>query len=414
VKETRPGSGNNPVLMLVNAETTGRTDLAANRSEQRLTDYAALKAELHADIVDRDTINAKRWSRLVRKFGGTSTALAAVAWTRRNRYKIFYSDAENNGLILALLFKLTFTKRPLFLIGHWVTPAKKIRLIKMLRLYKNFTTIFLHSSEQFKRVIDEKLIPANKVKMLPYQVDTEFWKPENAQPQPAGAEPYICAAGLEFRDYATLLEAIKNVPVKVKIGAASNWSKRKVNILSGQLPENVEVKSYNYRELRDLYAGSRFVVVPLVDVDFQAGITGILEAMAMGKSVIVSRSQGQGDTVIDRRKTTRTGSPLPTVGNLKEFFGDYVEDDNIGQTGFYVTPGDVGEMNRAITYLVNNPERADEMGRQGRKMVTSLMRVDQFAQRIRQVIEKETGIQLRTIRPAVKDEEKCEPSSLLS
>jgi glycosyltransferase involved in cell wall biosynthesis len=149
-------------------------------------------------------------------------------------------------------------------------------------------------------------------------------------------------------------------------------------------------------------------------VDFQAGITGILEAMAMGKSVIVSRSQGQGDTVIDRRKTTRTGSPLPTVGNLKEFFGDYVEDENIGQTGFYVTPGDTAELNRAITYLLNNPERADEMGRQGRKMVTSLMRVDQFAQRIRQIIEKETGIKLKTIQPAVKDEGKCEPSSLLS
>ena len=258
-------------------------------------------------------------------------------------------------------------------------------------------------------------VPPAKVKMFPYQVDTEFWNPANAHAQPSQTdEPYICSAGLEFRDYATLLEAIRDVPLSLKVGAASNWSKRKVNILSEQLPGNVEVKSYNYQELRDLYVGSRFVVVPLVDVDFQAGITVILEAMAMGKAVIVSRSQGQGDTVVDRRKVTRDGAILPTVGNLGQFFANYSNAIEAGQTGFYVTPGDAAELKRAITYLLNNPERAEEMGKRGRSMVESLMRVDQFAHRIRQVIEEETGLKLAPAEQIVKDEEEWKSSSLLS
>jgi hypothetical protein len=39
-------------------------------------------------------------------------------------------------------------------------------------------------------------------------------------------------------------------------------------------------------------ARSSVVVVPLFDVDFHAGITTILEAMAMGKAVIVTHSMG--------------------------------------------------------------------------------------------------------------------------
>lgn len=383
------------ILLLINADTTGRLEAPSDRSRARLADYTTLKTHLRADIIDRNTIRSKKWSRLFSQWLGTGVTLAVLAWTRRNRYRIFYCDAENSGLVLALLFKLTRTRRPLFMIGHWITPTKKAALFKNLQIHTHFTTLFLHSSEQYKKVIEVIGVPSDKVKMLPYQVDTEFWNPQNANYKPVeSAEPYICTAGLEFRDYATLVEAITGAPVKLKIGAASHWSKRKVNVLSGDLPPNVEVKSYNYDELRNLYAGSCFVVVPLVDVDFQAGITVILEAMAMGKAVVVTRSQGQGDTVVDRRKTTRAGAALPTVGNLGRFFGDNEFEKEAGQTGFYVTPGDPAELRRAIDYLLANPDRAAEMGQRGRRMVEALMQVEQFAERIGQVIEAETGIQL--------------------
>jgi glycosyltransferase involved in cell wall biosynthesis len=45
--------------------------------------------------------------------------------------------------------------------------------------------------------------------------------------------------------------------------------------------------------LRDLYSQSRFVVVPLHEVDFDAGVTTLTEAMAMGKAVIVTRTRGR-------------------------------------------------------------------------------------------------------------------------
>ena len=36
----------------------------------------------------------------------------------------------------------------------------------------------------------------------------------------------ICTAGLEFRDYPTLIEAVRGLDARVVIAAASPWSKR--------------------------------------------------------------------------------------------------------------------------------------------------------------------------------------------
>lgn len=383
-------------LLIINADTKKRLDVSSlDRTKERLADFAALQKALQGDILDWNDIAAYRWSRWLSKITGKGITLATLAFLQRKRYQIFYCDSENNGLVLALWFKLSFTRRFLFMIGHWVTPSKKAVFFKRLRVYTHITTIFLHSTAQYNKTIRELGLPESKVELLPYQVDTEFWRSENAHPQPTSAEdlPYICTAGLEFRDYPTLVEAVRDLPIKLKIGAASHWSKRK-NSLSGiTLPANVEVNSYNYHELRDLYAGSRFVVVPLYDTDFQAGITVILEAMAMGKAVIVTRSEGQSDTVVDRRKTLRKTS---TTDELLDTSGRFIQllnadNANSGFNGFYVRPNDAEGLRNAVKHLLEHPDEAERMGKAGREMVEKLLTVEQFAERIKGEIDRKTA-----------------------
>jgi glycosyltransferase involved in cell wall biosynthesis len=139
--------------------------------------------------------------------------------------------------------------------------------------------------------------------------------------------------------------------------------------------------------------------------------------MSMGKAVVVTRSRGQGDTVVDQRKTTRAGAHLPTIGNLGQFFGENEFEETAGQTGFYVSPGDPAELRRAIDYLLANPQRAAEMGQAGRRMVEALMKVEQFADRIKRVIEEEVGYPLtpagHLIQPeAEKGQAECSLSGL--
>lgn len=378
------------VLIVINADTSKQPVAPPDRSKERLADYTALRTALQGDILDWNDVASSAWTKRLAKVGGKGAALAALAFARRNRYGLYYCDSENNGLVLALLLKLSRTRRPLMMIGHWITPRKKAFLFKWLKVHSHITTLFVHSSTQYNKGIDRMGIPAKRLQLLPYQVDTEFWKTENASPS-IDQKPYICTAGLEFRDYPTLIEAVRGLEVEVKIGAASHWSKRKNSALEVNLPDNVNVQSYNYTELRDLYTGSRFVVVPLYDVDFQAGITVILEAMAMGKAVIVTRSEGQGDTIVDQRKLTRDGIFSPTGGKFTELFGGSEIEGVAGPTGCYVTPGSVPEMRRAIQHLLDHPEEASAMGARGRRTVETLMSVEQFAARIRRAVLETIG-----------------------
>ena len=85
-------------------------------------------------------------------------------------------------------------------------------------------------------------------------------------------------------------------------------------------------------ELRDIFGLSRFIIMPLYNVDFQAGVTAILEAMAMQKPVLCSRTPGHTDVVVE------------------------------GKNGIYVNPQNPIEMGAASERLLVDDVEASWMG----------------------------------------------------
>jgi glycosyltransferase involved in cell wall biosynthesis len=216
-------------------------------------------------------------------------------------------------------------------------------------------------------------------------------------------ERVICSAGLEFRDYPTLISAVEGLDVQVVIGAASHWSKRRNTAEGATQPSNVTVDKFDYLQLRSQYARSALVVVPLDDTDFQAGITTILEAMAMGKPVIVTHSRGQTDIVEDRRTITRGNTPRQRPASFLRVLAD-AAGVKLEPTGFYVPPSDPQALRRAIVYLLEHPEERARLGGAGRRTVERLTTVDQYAERLRQLVEDacrdEHGVPELTRAPA--------------
>ena len=92
--------------------------------------------------------------------------------------------------------------------------------------------------------------------------------------------------------------------------------------------------------------------MPLHDVDFQAGITTILEAMAMGKAVVCSRTAGQTDALVD------------------------------GVTGIYVPPGDPLALRGALERLLADPPLASALGREARAWAVTHADVAIYADRL--------------------------------
>jgi glycosyltransferase involved in cell wall biosynthesis len=345
-------------------------------------DYHVVAEALDATLLDRTAVHhASRFSRLLARCS-VPLAQAWLAFRRRGEFDVLLTDGEHIGIPLALLMKVARARQVHVTIGHRITASKKRPFFRWLRVHTHMTRIALHARRQFELARDELGIPVEHLALIPYQVDTDFWRP---QPDVA-EERLVCSAGLEFRDYPTLERAVEGLNARVVIGAASHWSKRRNTASGSEHPANVEVDRFDYPALRQLYARAAVVVVPLDDIDFQAGVTTILEAMAMGKPVVVTHSHGQTDVIEDRRSITRGANPRGrTPGLLREIAeraGVELE-----PTGFYVLPGDDDGLRRAIAYLLDRPDKRRHLGEAGRRTVERLVTVEQFGQRLKALIE---------------------------
>ncbi len=408
VNAETPASARTPaprtlLLIEANVDPALHAEIAADRYPRK--DYFELARTLQADILDWAAIEESRVSRLLARFVGKSLAQAWLAFRQRQRYDVLYSDSERLGIPLALLLKLARAHTPHIMLTHYLSSPKKRFWFRRARIQSHTSAILCHSTEQRRLLVEDLRVPEQKIVLLPYQADQHFWRPMTAEearrkleegqgagklptPQAAASTanaPIICSVGLEFRDYPTLVEAVRGLNVQVEIAAASYWSDHSGMSVTNTLPPNVHVSAHNYLSLRHLYAASRFIVVPLYEVTNQAGITVILEGMAMGKAVIVSATTGQTDTIRDRRNNGygRVERRILPGGFLEA--PDVPEDLRRLPTGFYVKPGDASELRKAILYLLDHPDVADELGRNGRRVFEALLTLDHFTARIAQV-----------------------------
>ncbi len=343
------------VLMLIPSKAKYETLGEVSADTHPMMDYFALQQRLNADILDYSSLEKEGGAPLVKLAirAGKDTALAALGYSKRHDYDIIFSNGENVGIPLAALLKRHRTRPGHVLIGHRISPRKKRPFFRALQAQMD--DIFVYASTQQRYGVQELGLKSTKLHLIPFHADHHFYREMPADTQ--APSRMICSAGLEWRDYPTLIEAVRNMDVEVRLAAASPWSKHQNETENRSLPPNVSARRYEYSELRKLYAESQFVVVPLYENDFQAGITTILEGMAMGKAIITSSTTGQIDTIRD------------------------------GENGLYTEPGNTSALRQAIERLLSNPGEAAKMGAQGRKDIEQDLSLDRWVERIACVIE---------------------------
>jgi glycosyltransferase involved in cell wall biosynthesis len=212
--------------------------------------------------------------------------------------------------------------------------------------------------------------------LAPYQVDTAFWAPT----LPQASEPLVVAVGSENRDYGTLLSAARKAPsVRFVVAAGSHWARH--THAASDVAESVEFISepLGFADLRDLYSRSAAVVVPLIDVDNQSGITTILEAMSMGKPVIVTASQGQRECVAGPLVLASGEFDYSaTVGRGPQVLGLPAS----GHTGLYVPVGDAEALAAAVKRIATDSEFGLKLGMEGRRTVQSSFTIERFVENL--------------------------------
>ena len=353
------------VLLTVSGEVPADLDAQVAAGTRPRPDYVEMARAMGADVLD--VAEARRTTgrigALVEHVAGRGPLLAWACFRRRRGYDAIFTDGEQVGLPLAVLARLTLRRLPAHvMIVHILSVPKKAKLVRLLRLGPLVDRYVVYASAQRRFIVDELGVPADRVVLTSFMVDTTFWAPDAV---PAHSGRMVCSAGLERRDYPTMMQAVRDLDVRVVLAAASPWSKRADSTAGASVPANVEVCRLGFADLRQLYADASFVVMPLDDTPFQAGVTTILEAMAMGRAVVCTRTQGQTDVITD------------------------------GVDGVYVPPADAPALRAAITALLDDPARAAHLGQSARARVVAdadvVVDAERLASVVRDAVASRTG-----------------------
>lgn len=316
-------------------------------------DYLLISDALGADLIAPVRMGVQPGGK-IRSF----IRRARIAWAgfkRRREYDLIISDLENVGLILALLFKLTRSRNRHVMVCHGkIISPWSIRFMKMFRISGHIDR-FVCYGPRVAEILEEELPAARgRVAVVYHPADHEFWKPQGAEP-----ERLISAAGMFFRDYATLIEAVRDLDVTLHIAGYSPWMAAKHNGNGARnVPPNVCFGAMSQPELRDLYDRSLFVALPLAEADGQAGSLVMYEAMATGKAVVASKTKGQEE-----------------LGLVQE-----------GVNGLYVNPGSSSEWRKTIIRLLENPSEAICMGYRAREIVEQGLNIDRWTEEFATVV----------------------------
>ena len=320
-------------------------------------DYTALADGLPADLLDYARMRAEAgpFTRLLDKLAGPNAALAWECFRRRGQYDLIFTDGEQVGIPLAVFLKFLGrgSRKSLHaMIVHILSVQPKMAFFDLLGIQSTIDCFLVYATWQKNFIETRWKVAASRVQWIPFQADGSFFQPSAGSDDP-NQPAAICSAGLEFRDYPTMLSAVDGMDVNVVLAAASPWSTRSDTTQQRKIPANVTVRRFSLFEMRELYARARFVVVPLFPVNFQAGVTTIMEAMAMGKAVVVTRTPGQTD---------------------------YVRD---GETGVYVPPSDPAALRQAIQRLLDHPAEAQRLGQAGRELFSDKFDLDRYVELIK-------------------------------
>ena len=317
------------------------------------------RATLFGDTLNADILDARMLTKLTEKrnrlYGKLPPPFRQIfeAFVLRKKYDAIVSWAEHLGFPLACLLRLTGSDVPHVVIASWISKPKTSAVLKLGS--SRIDRLILMSSVQYTFALENVHLPPSQVTLLKWPIDHLFWRP-----MPAEAD-MISTAGREMRDFQTFIEAMGGLNLRCHIAAATEQGKkdpwiRDIEKFDGT-GSNITVGRKTLKELRDIYARSRFVVVPLFPTDTDNGTTTILEAMAMGKAVICSRVAGQADVIQE------------------------------GKTGIFVPPRDPRALREAIEHLIDHPEIADAMGKEGRCHIEKHHTVDAWVAQVKSIVE---------------------------
>jgi glycosyltransferase involved in cell wall biosynthesis len=248
-------------------------------------------------------------------------------------------NANASDMLLAFLNKLMFFGKTKIVFYDILLHKPKTFKARFLCTIKN---IFLYGVDRFF-VVHKDLnlyrkfynIPANKCTYIPF-------KPNNyniLEKYEIMDGDYLLSCGASYRDFDTLIKALKclDYPTIIVLPEKNIGKLHNTELNECDLPSYVTVVRHNfdYDSWNNFLAKSKFVVIPIKKDTLQAaGISVCLEAMALGKAVIISEGASTNNLLsCTNAEIVPCENPEKLGLALKKMWEDKDYRDNISKNG---------------------------------------------------------------------------------
>ena len=298
-------------------------------------------------------------NRALNMTGGYGGDFATVLGSRAsvNAAGVAFATVDTVGLPLVLLKRAGLVRPPLVYVAVGL-PERLARLrgtrirrlyVSALRMAHAIVAYSAHEVEALQRWLGDQ---APRIVFIPFGVDTGYFRPDPAVVPDVdvvsiGADPH--------RDFALLIAVAARRPdLRVRIVTTAAQARA-----IEPAPVNVEVETdVAFSLVRDRLASGRLVVLPVRDNSYSGATTVLLQAMAMGKPVVVSRTAAvaQGYGLVD------------------------------GESCRFVKPGDAVALEQAIASLLKDERLTAALGARARATVEEHLSWDRYVDAIRNVL----------------------------
>jgi hypothetical protein len=120
--------------------------IAAGRRPR--ADYLEMALAFDAELLDHPTAlrEAGRLGSIVGRLAGSNAVLALACFRRRKSRRVIFTDGEQVGLPYAALSWLARRRPRHVMIGHVLTPRKKVLLHRALQLHRRIDVVVVYAS----------------------------------------------------------------------------------------------------------------------------------------------------------------------------------------------------------------------------------------------------------------------------
>ena len=320
--------------------------------EHRLFGFAAIEREGHTVSICPVPQLASRWVISPR---GWRIYQALYSLMHIGQFDIIIATHESCALTLLLLRKLHLFLLPIVVMNVALQHPRNMRGIRrgIWRLLLPYADAVLsYTKAQRERTVRDFGVLPERSYFVPFGVDTNFF----AGVRDKHLGNFFLSVGTnDGRDFATLVNALppraRLVVVTDEVNAVIVRNTCRESSARVRILHDIPIS-----RLRKIYHRALAQVIVLHEISFSSGQTVLLENMAMGKHVIVTR----------------------TVATE-----DYIED---GVDCTAVSPGDVEQLRTVLQQTLDNPELFIEMGSNAAQIVRELYRCDHHGRELNRIV----------------------------